>query len=101
GDLMQSPIEPVAEGAPLHHVAERFLAGSFHYLPVVDADGRLVGLVSIHDLKDYLRSADAMEGVIAFDVMQPPMVRLTPAQRLLDILPTLVGSAQRNVPVVN
>lgn len=100
GDLMRPPVPPVREVTPLREVGDRFLTGSFNFLPVVDEEDRLVGLISIHDLKEYLRSPDGLDGVIAFDVMRPPMVRLTPAQRLLDVLPTLVGSEQRNVPVV-
>jgi CIC family chloride channel protein len=100
GDVMQNPVPPVHEGMPLHELAQRFLGGSYNYLPVVDDEDHLVGLVALHDLKDYLGSADGMDGVIAFDIMRPPMVMLTPAQRLLDVLPTVLSSEQRNVPVV-
>jgi CBS domain-containing protein len=42
-----------------------------------------------------------LNGVIAFDVMRPPPPCLTPNQKLLDALPVLLASEQRNVPVVN
>jgi len=39
--------------------------------------------------------------VIAYDVMRPPPVCLTPNQSLLDALPVLLASEQRNVPVIS
>ena len=42
-----------------------------------------------------------MNAIIAYDVMRPPPPCLTPNQRLLDALPVLLASEQRNVPVVN
>lgn len=100
GDVMQRPVPPVRATAPLAEVRERFLNGSVHFLPVVDDGDRLVGLVALHDLKAHL-AGDDFEGVIADDVMRPPMTVVTPKQRLLDVLPTLIASEQRNVPVVS
>jgi CIC family chloride channel protein len=99
GDLMQPPIQPVRESAMLADIAQRFLVGSNNYLPVVDAEQRLVGVVALHDLKAYL--GDDVQGIIAFDVMRPPPAVLLPTERLLDVLPTIIASDLRNVPVVN
>jgi len=68
---------------------------------VVDENQRLVGLVALQDLKEYLNAGQELSGVIAYDVMRPPPVCLTPNQRLLDTLPVLLASEQRNVPVIN
>jgi hypothetical protein len=40
-------------------------------------------------------------GVIAYDVMRPPPPCVTPNQRLLETLPVVMASEQRNIPVVN
>jgi CBS domain-containing protein len=39
--------------------------------------------------------------VIASDVMRPPPLCLTPSQKLPDVLPLLLASELRNVPVVD
>ncbi len=101
GDLMREPVSPVRDNTPLPEIATRFLQHTFNYLPVVDDQQRLLGLVALHDLKEYLGSADSLSGVIASDVMRPAPVVLTPGESLTDALPALLGSEQRNVPVVN
>jgi CBS domain-containing protein len=68
---------------------------------VVDGEDRLVGIVALHDLKEYLNAGQELDGIIASDVMRPPPSCLMPQQRLLDALPVLLSSELRNVPVVN
>jgi CIC family chloride channel protein len=100
GDLMREPVRPVHESASLQEMAERFLASSNNFLPVVDTEQRLVGMVSLHDLKPFLNAGHELSAIIAFDVMHPPPPCVTPNQRLLDALPVVLASEQRNVPVV-
>jgi CIC family chloride channel protein len=100
GDIMGKPVPPVRENLTLSELAERFLTSSNNFLPVVDAKDRLIGLVALHDLKEYLNAGSEMSAVIAYDVMRPPGTCVTPNQRLLDVLPVVLASEQRNVPVV-
>jgi chloride channel protein, CIC family len=101
GDLMQPPVEPLQETTAFSAIAHRFLTSPNNFLPVVDAENRLVGVVALHDMKEHLTSGHELAGVIALDVMRPPPPCLTPDQRLPDALPILLASEQRNVPVVN
>ena len=101
GDVMRAPVPPVRETATLREIASRFLASANNFLPVVDAKGQLVGLVALQDLKEYLGADDEFHGVIAYDLMRPPPACVTPNQRLLDTLPVVLASEQRNIPVVN
>jgi CIC family chloride channel protein len=101
GDLMRTPVPPVRETATLPEIADRFLTSSNNFLPVVDVKNRLIGMVALHDLKEYLTAGAEMSAVIAYDVMRPPPMCVTPNQLLLDTLPVMLASEQRNVPVVN
>jgi CIC family chloride channel protein len=101
GELMRAPIPPVRETSSFREIADRFLTSSNNFLPVVDAQQRLLGLVALHDMKEYLNAGQELTGVIAYDVMRPPPACLTPNQKLLDVLPVLLSSDLRNVPVVN
>lgn len=101
GELMREPVPPVRENVKLREIAERFLSSSNNFLPVVDAKRRLLGIVALQDLKEYLNAGEEMSAVIAYDVMRPPPPCVTPNQRLLEALPTVLASEQRNVPVVN
>jgi CIC family chloride channel protein len=101
GDLMRAPVPPLSENVPLPEIAGRFLSSSNNFLPVVDARRSMVGIVALQDLKEYLGAGEELNAVIAADVMRPLPPRLTPGQKLLDALPVLLASEQRNVPVVN
>jgi len=100
-DLMRAPVTPVRETATLGEVGDRFLTSANNFLPVVDGKGRMVGVVALHDLKEYLGSGEQILGVIAYDIMRPPPSCVTPNQRLLEVLPVVLASEQRNIPVVN
>jgi H+/Cl- antiporter ClcA/predicted transcriptional regulator len=101
GDLMMAPVPPVRETATLREIADRFLTGANNFLPVVDGKNRLMGLVALQDLKEYLGADEEFRGVIAFDFMRPPPPCVTPNQKLVEVLPLVMASEQRNVPVVN
>jgi CBS domain-containing protein len=101
GDLMRAPVPPLSETATLQAIAERFLTSSNNFLPVVDTKGRLIGVVALQDLKEYLTSSSDLGAVIAYDVMRPAPAAVTPSQLLLDTLPVMLASEMRNVPVVN
>ena len=101
GDLMRAPVPPLRENVRFREIADRFIANSNNFFPVVDASRQLIGVVALQDLKEFLHDETELGGVIAFDVMRPPPPCLTPDQRLVDALPTLLQSELRNVPVVN
>ena len=101
GDLMRAPVPPVRETATLRQIADQFLVNSNNFLPVVDGRNQLMGLVALLDLKEFLGDAEEFQGVIAYDVMRPPPSCVTPNQKLVEILPVVLASEQRNIPVVN
>ena len=101
GDLMREPVPPLSVTTPLREIAARFLSSSHNFLPVVDAQLYLVGLVALQDLKEFLNAGEELKGVIAYDIMRPATACLTPSQGLLDALPILLASEQRYIPVVS
>jgi chloride channel protein, CIC family len=101
GDLMRAPVPPVRENTPLPEIGHRFISTTFNFLPVVDEHGKLLGIVALQDLKEYLNAGDELNAIIALDVMRPAPVCLTPDRRLTDALPQILASEQRNIPVVN
>jgi CIC family chloride channel protein len=100
-DIMQAPVIPVRENTTLSDIAERFLSSPNNFLPVVDAKEQFMGVVALQDLKEYLNAGVELRAVIAYDVMRPPPPCVTPNQRLLEILPVILSSEQRNIPVVS
>lgn len=49
-DIMTHPVETVREDESLGHIAQRLLEKNLKRLPVVDADGKLVGMISRLDI---------------------------------------------------
>jgi len=101
GDLMRAPVTPLRENTPIREIANRFLSDSNNFLPVVNGQQCLLGMVALQDLKEFLNAHQDLAAVIASDVMRPPPPCITPGQRLLDALPTVLESELRHVPVVN
>ncbi len=101
GDLMRAPVPPLREQTPLCAIAERFLGSSLNFLPVVDAEQQLIGVVALHDLKEHLNPGSELSVIIASDVMRPPPKCLTPNLSLLEALPVVLESELRNIPVVS
>ena len=100
-DLMREPMLPLRDNTPFRQIADRFLTASNNFLLVVNEEGCLLGMVALHDLKEYLSLDQELTSVIASDVMRPPPACLTPDQRLPDALPVFLESELRNVPVVD
>lgn len=101
GDLMQPPVPPMRETVSLQEIADRFLGSPNNFVPIVDQNQRLIGVIALHDLKEFLHDNRDLAGIIALDLMHPPPKCLTPGQRLLDALPLVLQSELRNIPVVN
>jgi CIC family chloride channel protein len=101
GEIMREPVPAVRHTAKFREVADRFLTTTFNYLPVVDENDRFIGVIALHDMKEHLAAEFDFDNIIAYDLMRPPPDCVTPTQRLQDVLPVLLKSEQRNVPVVN
>jgi CIC family chloride channel protein len=101
GEIMREPVPPVRHTAKFREVADRFLTTTFNFLPVVDENDRFIGVIALHDMKEHLGTEFDFDNIIAYDLMRPPPDCVTPTQRLQDVLPVLLKSELRNVPVVN
>lgn len=101
GDIMRPPVPPVRNNTLLPDVIAQFLKSAYNYLPVINQKDHLVGLVALQDVKPHLSRKDELNSVIASEVMIPVPQVLTPNQLVLDALPQLLKSDQRNIPVVN
>ncbi|MEV5973147.1 CBS domain-containing protein [Streptomyces sp. NPDC051921] len=101
GSLMSSPAVTVPREATIAGAARLMGRGHLKRLPVVDEDGRPVGVVSRGDLlKVYLRS----DAELAEDVRHEPLTHLIPegdaalTVRVTDGAVTLTGSLPQSVP---
>jgi CIC family chloride channel protein len=101
GDFMHPPVPPRRQNATFRDISDRFLTTTNNFLPVVDDRQRLLGVVALQDMKEYLNAGLEFHGVIAYDIMRPVPPVLTPGQSLQEALPIILASEMRNVPVVS
>lgn len=100
-EIMRDRVAPLRETSTFREITDRFLSSAHNFLPVVDIEQRLLGVVALQDLKEYLNAGAELNYLIAYDIMRPPPPCLMPSQRLIDVLPVLLASEQLHVPVVN
>ncbi|MFI6848995.1 CBS domain-containing protein [Kitasatospora sp. NPDC050467] len=78
-DLMTAPAVTVTDEQSVTETVALLRRESLHHLPVVDGDGRLVGLVSPHDLLDALRHDDEAVRTEALAIVLTPGSGIAPA----------------------
>jgi CBS domain-containing protein len=98
-EIMTSPVTTIGPDATLAEAARVMHGGGFRSMPVVDEDGRVVGIVSRRDLLlAFLRPDDDIRREIEQDVLNEPLVveagRVTVS--VVDGVVTLEGRLERS-----
>jgi CIC family chloride channel protein len=97
--LKESP-PTVAANATLGEVANSFLLTRRMNLAVVSPTGELLGLINLHDIKEYLTEVPIGRLVTAEELMQPTPL-LTPEMSLHATLEAFTGFQGERLPVVD
>jgi chloride channel protein, CIC family len=91
----------IDEGAPVDTVLGNLAHSDQSAFPVVSADGRLVGVITVWDLGQLARTAAAVGGlVLASDVAQPSEV-VSPSDSLRDAMRRMGVRGMSAIPVVD
>jgi acetoin utilization protein AcuB len=98
-DRMSEPAVIVSARASLAEALRLMLERRIHYLPVVDDDGHLVGMVNEDDVLGTRRRPRAQDDPVAA-VMSAPAVSIGPAELLTDAMQVMVGRGIGALPVV-
>jgi CBS domain-containing protein len=85
----------------LPDILNRLSDASYHALPVVDADGHLLGVVSLEELHVASRSPHLGALVLAADLMRSDVIPLQPDDRLDRALELFVENDLMALPVVD
>ncbi len=90
----------IPEDMPFREFVKIFHQTEQHYFPVVDQEGRLVGIFSINDVRPYLNDETLWDLLIIKDIARPRVITVTPSE---DIHSALQKFTVRNIdqlPVV-
>jgi CBS domain-containing protein len=94
GDIMTTPVITVAPETSVGEVAETLRRHRVSGVPVVDAAGTVLGLVSEYDLL-------AKTGALAGDVMVTALITVSSETAISDVRHLLVDRRIRRVPVLD
>lgn len=89
----------ISEDMPLPEILHIVAETQQHAFPVVDREGRLVGVISLHDLRTVLAGDGAGDLVRAID-LAVPVRPVTPRDDLHTVLQVLAESHLEEVPIV-
>ncbi|HZE12512.1 MAG TPA: ClcB-like voltage-gated chloride channel protein [Chthoniobacterales bacterium] len=98
-DLMKRDPITVSPVAHFAEIGEKFVANRFNYL-YVTKDGRFVGAVSLHDIKNYLNSPELAKVVIADDLLHGQFPAITAGSTLAYALEIFTHHDGERLPVI-
>ncbi len=98
--LMETTIRSEAIDASAELVASLLMEG-FGSVPIVDANNRLLGIVSEFDLLNAIRQGSSLSRITAGDIMTTSPISITPDTDVLTAIQVLHTNHLIRVPVVD
>jgi acetoin utilization protein AcuB len=99
GERMSRPAVTVLASAPIAEAVRLMAMRRIHHLPVVERDGRLVGIVNADDVLAIRRPSGSPQRLVAA-VMTAPVVSLGPTVPLGDAMRLMADHGVGALPVV-
>ncbi|MBN1418437.1 MAG: cation:proton antiporter [Planctomycetes bacterium] len=99
-DLMDRKPAVLSEGAPLGRILSTFTESDVSAYPVVDAEGCLLGLITLQGIKDAVAGQGVQELLVAYDLMEPVIGKTTPDTPLSEAMEQIKILRLDGMPVV-
>jgi len=99
-DVMDSKPTSIAQDLPLHQILEVFSRSESVYYPVIDDQSRIIGIITIADIKEMFANREVAGWLLACDVAEPVLDKTTPAKSLEEVIEQMRRYDLENIPVV-
>jgi Kef-type K+ transport system membrane component KefB len=99
-DVMDTSPTSIAQDLPLQQILEVFSTSESVYYPVIDAQSRITGVITIPDIKEMFANQDVAGWLLACDVAEPVRDKMTPDKPLEEVIEYMRRYHLENVPVV-
>jgi len=99
-DVMDTSPTTITQDLPLQQILEVFSTSESVYYPVIDAQLRITGVVTIPDIKEMFANQDVAGWLLACDVAEPVRDKTTPDKPLEEVIEHMRRYHLENVPVV-
>jgi Kef-type K+ transport system membrane component KefB len=99
-DVMDTKPTSIPQDMPLQQILEVFSKSDSVYYPVIDNQSRVIGIITIADIKEMFASRDVAGWLLACDVAEPVLDKTTPARPLEEAMERMRRYDLENMPVV-
>ncbi|MHC4157714.1 MAG: cation:proton antiporter domain-containing protein [Planctomycetota bacterium] len=99
-DVMNTEPTSIAQDVPLHQILEVFSTSDSVYYPVIDKQSRIIGIITIADIKEMFANRDVAGWLLACDVAEPVLDKTTPNKPLEEAMERMRHYDVENMPVV-
>jgi CIC family chloride channel protein len=101
GDVLgERRLHTIRDTASMSEILQSTIASSQHCFPIVDVEGRMTGLITLAQLRQFLDERDSSLPVIAQDFAMPALASLSPEDHLDRALHLLMSLEVEDLPVV-
>jgi CIC family chloride channel protein len=100
-DLVRFDPITLPKNATFAQIAETFVQHRFQHIYIVDHGNRLLGAISLHDVKSFLDRPELESVVIAADIMDEDFPRVSTAQGMNEALHQFSAAHSERLPVVD
>ena len=100
GDVMDAEPTTIPQDLPLHQILEVFSTSDSLYYPVVDANSRIMGIITIANIKELFANQDVAGWLLACDVAEPVLDKTTPTKPLQEAMERMARYDLENITVV-
>jgi CIC family chloride channel protein len=100
-DLVRLDPITLPKNATFAQIAETFVQHRYQHIYIVDHENRLLGAISLHDVKSFLDRPELESVVIAADIMDEDFPRVSTAQGMNEALHQFTAARSERLPVVD
>jgi CIC family chloride channel protein len=100
-DLVRIDPLTLPQNATFAQIAETFVQHRFQHIYIVDQENRLLGAISLHDVKTFLDRPELESVVIAADIMDEDFPRVSRTQGMSEALHKFSEANSERLPVVD
>ena len=100
-DLIRRDPLTLPANATFAEIAKTFVQHRFQHIYIIGKDNRLLGAVSLHDIKEFLDQPELAQMVIATEIMNENFPRISPAQGMGEALEKFSEVHSERLPVVD
>jgi CIC family chloride channel protein len=100
-DLVRFDPITLPKNATFAQIAETFVQHRYQHIYIVDHENRLLGAISLHDVKSFLDRPELESVVIAADIMDEDFPRVSTGQGMNEALHQFSAARSERLPVVD